>query len=491
MKEAIDIRTLQCYQKATEEQRGKNTNKRYFEIGKLPTLKLQEEWGIYIRHCGEVKSLSSVQQETVYFKRVCEFINCLRVDSMKEQTKEAWGQQFESWVSSQGLKAYRESNKNKNWRERTPIILYFLHMLDFIESEMSGQRIYFKDLVCYQEASEEERKKCGRDPYFDLSLLPTEQLRKEWAAYIRESARIYTLGTSFQHRVYYNQICRFLNSRIVCAESMREQSKEKWERQFKRWLLTEGILINRKSPSPYSKEGMTRNPNISYLLLQKEAIATVSKEMTAGKRLTEYLYKKHPQIQSLGELDRDIFEEYLIHLKTDRTRTKSLHAELTRLRALLEAVGKTYKYPVLENLIINRDIPPTARTEFRTYSDEELKRLNSEIVKMNEQIARLMIIHQMLGTRISDTLTLRTDCLRGKTGDRVVHIRQMKTHPYEKPVSEEVAILIERSIQYTKEKYGETEYIFVRDSDPSLPAQYNWIQTQVVHTDDTGERLEG
>lgn len=54
-----------------------------------------------------------------------------------------------------------------------------------------------------------------------------------------------------------------------------------------------------------------------------------------------------------------------------------------------------------------------------------------------------------------------------------------------------MAILIERSIQYTKEKYGETEYIFVRDSDPSLPAQYNWIQTQVVHTDDTGERLEG
>lgn len=404
MEETIDIRTLQCYQKATEKQREKNTSKRYFEIGKLPTLKLQEEWGIYIKHCGEVKSLSSVQQETVYFKRVCEFINCLRVESMKEQTKEAWGQQFESWVSSQGLKAYRESNKNKNWRERTPIILYFLHMLDFIESEMSGQRIYFKDLVCYQEASEEERKKCGRDPYFDLSLLPTEQIRKEWAAYIRESTRIYTLGTSFQHRVYYNQICRFLNSRIVCAESMREQSKEKWERQFKRWLMTEGIQINRKSPSPYSKDGMTRNPNISYLLrmldftyadmwkdetekdvweldnlsieiknnpikkyktlnftnirqpdmkneikkgiyllLQREAIATVSKEMTAGKRLTEYLYKKHPQIQSLGELDRDIFEEYLIHLKTDRTRTKSLHAELTRLWALLEAVGSGWK----------------------------------------------------------------------------------------------------------------------------------------------------
>ena len=65
------------------------------------------------------------------FKRVCEFMNHLSVDSMKVQTKAVWGQQFESWVSAQGLKAYRESNKNKNWRERTPIVLYFLHMLDF------------------------------------------------------------------------------------------------------------------------------------------------------------------------------------------------------------------------------------------------------------------------------------------------------------------------------------------------------------------------
>lgn len=266
MEEVIDIRTLQCYQKATEEQRKKCTSKLSFEIGKLPTLKLQEEWTFYIKHCGEVKSLSSVRQETVYFKRVCEFMNHLSVDSMKVQTKAVWGQQFESWVSAQGLKAYRESNKNKNWRERTPIVLYFLHMLDFIDSEMSGQRIYFKDLACYQEASEEERKKCGREPYFDLSLLPTQQLRKEWGAYTKESARIYTLGTSFQHRVYYNQICRFLNSRIVCVKSMREQSKEKWEYQFKRWLMTEGIQINRKSQSVYSKEGIARNPNISYLL---------------------------------------------------------------------------------------------------------------------------------------------------------------------------------------------------------------------------------
>lgn len=105
---------------------------------------------------------------------------------MKVQTNAVWGQQFESWVSAQGLKAYRESNKNKNWRERTPIVLYFLHMLDFIDSEMSGQRIYFKDLACYQEASEEEQvKSVGESHTLSEFTANATASGKEWGAYIK------------------------------------------------------------------------------------------------------------------------------------------------------------------------------------------------------------------------------------------------------------------------------------------------------------------
>ena len=34
-----------------------------------------------------------------------------------------------------------------------------------------------------------------------------------------------------------------------------------------------------------------------------------------------------------------------------------------------------------------------------------------------------MIIHQMLGTRISDTLTLQTDCLYDSGGETIIRIR--------------------------------------------------------------------
>ena len=138
------------------------------------------------------------------------------------------------------------------------------------------------------------------------------------------------------------------------------------------------------------------------------------------------------------------------------------------------------EYENLSMLFLNRDIPPARRGEFRTYSDEELKRLNAAIVEMDEQTARIMIIHQMLGTRISDTLTLETDCLYEKEENIIIRIRQMKSSTYEKPISAELAQLIRMAITYTREKYGKTKYIFVNDKDPAKALQYGTIQSRIV-----------
>ena len=111
---------------------------------------------------------------------------------------------------------------------------------------------------------------------------------------------------------------------------------------------------------------------------------------------------------------------------------------------------------------------------------EELKRLNAAIVNMDEQTARLMVIHQMLGTRISDTLTLEMDCLYEKEMDTIIRIQQMKTNTYEKPVSAELAHLIRKAIAYTQERFGETQYIFVNENNPNKPMQYGTIQSRIV-----------
>lgn len=134
---------------------------------------------------------------------------------------------------------------------------------------------------------------------------------------------------------------------------------------------------------------------------------------------------------------------------------------------------------------------------FKFYSDAEIKRLNEHIFKMDEQICRALIIHQLLGTRISDTLTLKTDCLSMRNNRYFIRIDQVKSVTYEKAISEEVAQLIMKAIDYTKERYGETTYIFAKKDDPTRPYQYSMIQNQIMTMirqedirDDNGEFLK-
>lgn len=68
--------------------------------------------------------------------------------------------------------------------------------------------------------------------------------------------------------------------------------------------------------------------------------------------------------------------------------------------------------------------------------------------------------------------------------------------PVEKAISDEIAQLIIKSIDYTEEHYGKTKYIFVKKDDPSKPFQYSMLQNRVMQMirkndirDENGELL--
>ena len=217
-----------------------------------------------------------------------------------------------------------------------------------------------------------------------------------------------------------------------------------------------------------------------YMNLKYEAIGTVQTELTIMKMFSEYLKKEYPQIKNCSDLDREVLEEFLIHLSTKESSHSANNSYVLALRRQLETIGKIYSYERLEHLFINTDIPPEVNAEFRVYSDDEMKRLNEEITRMDVQLARCLLIHQMLGTRISDTLTLRINCLTRENGQDMIEIHQVKTKRYKKPISKELAKLIQRSIEYTQEKFGDTKYIFVNEKEPNRPIQYMTIKTKVM-----------
>ena len=270
-----------------------------------------------------------------------------------------------------------------------------------------------------------------------------------------------TLMVKAREISYLERMLKFLST-----DNRQEEEKDIWEldklgiefraNPIKRVRTLNFTKISQDGIRQEVKKGI-------YLNLQSEAIACVIKELTAVRRLSRYLEERQPDIQSCKDISRKVVEEYLTYLKTEATETKHFHADLNRLRCLLESIGQMCDYPNLIGLFLTRDIPQTPKAAFKTYSDEELKRLNREIVKLDEQTARLMIIHQMLGTRISDTLTLAPDCLSEKNGEIIIRIRQMKTKPYEKPISAELAALIQMAIDYTKVQYRVTAMIYDKD----------------------------
>ena len=401
-------------------------------------------------------------------------------------------------------------------------------------------KYFIREMPCYSQATVEQRRKIPPGAFYDLKALPTEGLRKEFYGFLKSRGKEMAASTMYSEVWRYDAVSAFLEKKAKKIQSLQERDADEWLRQLRGWMLNEGYNLTVSAVSEYGTEkvlpstviryfrmaleatrpedtrsetekdiwrldkldipirenlirndqtiNFTRIPQTVireetkkgiYVNLRSEAIDTIRKEIRSMQRMAGYLKEKHPEVQSCQEIDRELLEEYLVWFRTENLR-KDYRAELTRLRSILDSIGKVYGYHHLQLLFLNTDIPSTPQAEFRSYTDADIMRFNAAVTKMDEQIARLLIIHQMLGTRISDTLTLWTDCLFEQKQVPMIRIRQMKTSTYIKPISKELKQLIEMAIAYTKDHYGETQYIFVREEDPAKPMKYGTLQGKIM-----------
>lgn len=404
------------------------------------------------------------------------------------------------------------------------------------------KRIYLNELGCYKQAPEERRKKMRirADRYFDLSGLPTEEIRRLLEEFIWERGKCLAPSSLSSEMLYYNNIRQFLIDRNI--QKLAAEDEEKILRSLKSWMLENGYaLSSKKYRATYDKieiesPGMVRhmkkilefakeederneeekdiwdlskfdfpilmNPikntktinfkkipqpdireeikKVFFMNLKYKPLGTIQTDMTAIRRFTQYAITEFPDLKSLLEVEREHIVKYLIYINTEATDRKDYRSDLYSLRRILEDVGNLYDDQHMRELFMSNDFPSSPRYLFKFYSDEEIKRLNKYIFQMDEQICRALLIHEMLGTRISDTLTLKTDCLTRKKERYFVRIDQVKSVTFEKAISDELAQLILKAISYTKERYGETHYIFVSDKDPTKPFQYGMIQNRIM-----------
>lgn len=403
-------------------------------------------------------------------------------------------------------------------------------------------KIHIYELDCYINATEEQKSKMRirKERYFDLDGLPSEEVKNLLEDFIWERGKRLAPSSLASELLYFNNIRHFLIDKDI--KVLRYKDENKIILQLKSWMLEKGYALTSKKYREMSGTTASETPNMVkhmkkileysqkneecseqdrdiwrldkfdfplrtnpirnvktinfkpisqgvirkevkaaiFMHLKYEALGTILAEMIATKRFCRYLALRHTDIQSLLDLTRDIIEKYLIYLQTEAKDRKNYRTDLYSLRRVIEDVGNHYDRQDIKCLFINNDFPSTPRYLFRFYSDEIIKRLNEYIFQMDEQIARALILHQLLGTRISDTLTLKTDCLSIRENRYFIRIEQVKSITYEKAISDEVARLIIKAIDYTEQRYGKTEYIFVKKDDPSKPFQYSMLQNQVM-----------
>ena len=125
-------------------------------------------------------------------------------------------------------------------------------------------RIYYKDLECYDRATPKQLQTLNKKPYYDLEHLPTDKIRAEFASYIWERGRTVGIITIKAERNYFNSLCRFLEKWGRNVESLLDRDIEQWIRQLKGWMMQEGRMLTRAKVSVYGKPGMERAALIRY-----------------------------------------------------------------------------------------------------------------------------------------------------------------------------------------------------------------------------------
>lgn len=407
-------------------------------------------------------------------------------------------------------------------------------------------KIYLKDLQCYKVATDKEKQHPLMCPNrnFDIAKLPTPEIGQELANFIEERGCRLTV-LSIRNEFYpFNQLCAFLSEQYPNIKSFGDVEEVQMQKKAKMWLMKNGKNITQKryriasdkeeiidaelvkyihkiysfmfdkektfkyeadrwylkgiplvlkdNPTKTAKSisfgKINKNvikkqiKKVIYLHLSTNALGTVMAEMTAINRFCAYLDKYYSDVKSLNEVDRELMEDYLTYINTEANTRKSYSKELCHLKSVFITAGKILEDKDLEQLFYVDDIGKVTEKIYKTYTDAELVRLNSAIVESDEQVARVLFLHQLLGTRISETLTLKRNAVyKSNAGKWMIRIHQIKSKKnYEKVINIDVKKLFDKACEYTQIHYGETEYVFVSDKDSKKPMQYSRIQYQLM-----------
>lgn len=339
----------------------------------------------------------------------------------------------------------------------------------------------------------------------NLLEIPWPELEKRLRKWLLKNGKPLTackrstrLGTEKQQESPHIRYLRMVYRFCMPADERPEREKDIWDLSRLGLILKDNPIKNTKTLNfeKISQPKMRREiKDAAFMELQTNAVGTVVAEITAMNRFCDYLKVEFPKVESITEINREIIESYLVYLGTEATSRKSYRSDIFHMKTIVDLARRMSDKGEMPGLFLISDIPKNPEKLYISYSDEELMRLNRAIVTADVQVARALILQQMLGTRISDTLTLKQDCVFEQDGKILIRIDQVKSRrSYRKTINKDMVKLINAAIEYTRSYAPDSPYVFCHDADEKRPMSYEKIKYQLAAVinennlrDDNGE----
>ena len=91
---------------------------------------------------------------------------------------------------------------------------------------MEENRIYYKELPCYQSAKEKEKRRVYSEPYFDLGELPEGELRQEIGNFIRKRGEEVSFATILHDKSNFKYLAAFLQKKAGNSRGLKDWEAE-------------------------------------------------------------------------------------------------------------------------------------------------------------------------------------------------------------------------------------------------------------------------
>lgn len=535
------FKEFDCYKnkKPPEVNDGFYQPERFFDLARLPTESLMNEFAAFIIDRGNKLTYKSLYVDLKSYNLASEFFASTypSLSSLLDLDLDTVLSEQEDFLIAREIKPIVKSNNTKGYVYH-PSIYYIQKAFFFIRPK---DFIYFKELECYKNADVKSKTHYTPESYFDLDEAP-KKLKDEFARYIKARGAELDYGSIAPEKTNYTILCKFIKKVFPRMDTFEGVNRDHFIRKLKVYLLKNGYSLSSESTNQTTGKTKVGESSIvkyanrildfflpddglfhfeddvwyvdrmdieirnskthpifsvnfngictskmkdelkqaSMIRLAQVSVSSVSTDISATRHFSEFICYAYPKINSFTEVDRDVLEAYFIHLNTADDRRESYSSELKHLKSVLTIIGKITETKALTRLFLPEDFTRKIRKIPRVYTDSEIKRWNEALKTLEPQTGRIMVIHELLGCRISETLTLKSDCITKKDGIYFIHIDQNKVNrSFEKPISEEIKALVDASIAYTTEKYGPCEYIFVNHNNPNNPMSYAALRSRL------------